>query len=119
MKRRGYTKEVLLAQIQKYKNVLSWSDGKIIHWANRIVRGFGSVSGCPVCGYRWDRGIRCHVNGVKPCLALVDNSKCTYQDWYKTVKTGTLYRIKEVRKALKYRLKFWQKIYAEKYPVKS
>lgn len=119
-KRKGYTKKVLEAQIGKYKKALKMNNDDFYDW----VYGFGSWSNCPVCYHRdqfrtHDKDYACRLSGVEPCLAIVNNVRCDSQYWFKVVSDGGRVNFTKIRRNLAKRLKFWQRIYAEKYPVKS
>lgn len=125
-RRKGYTKKVLEAQIKKYESVLAWKDARIANWIDGST-GFGNVDNCPVCSFRWHLHPPlkpgCFISGVNQCLAVNSiDQPCYAQEWYgrlRMIRTTSADGIKRARQILKARLKYWQKIYVEKYPGKS
>ena len=109
-RRQGYTKRVLLAQVGKYEEALKCSDSAI--------SDFSYDMGCPVCKYRLNHRANCkNDNRYCNCLAVCGGLVCLDQAWwnekYKALDEGD---IKRLRQILKTRLKYWKRIYAEKYP---
>lgn len=118
--KKGYTKKVLKAQIKKYEKVLSASDENLFYWINEKRNGFGTINGCPVCKYREKllsdkTEYGCRINGFEPCLAIRKNVVCWNQKWFHVVKDAGLCNINMIRRDLTNRLKYWQRIYKEKY----
>ena len=117
--KKGYTKKVLKAQIRKYKEALKMNDGDFEGWLSR----FGSWAFCPVCHYRnqfvSSENYGCKLSGFEPCTAIVNGRRCDGQYWFKVVNDGGLVNFPKIRRNIAKRLKFWQKIYNEKYPEKS
>ncbi len=118
--KQGYTKRVLEAQIRKYEVVLTKDDKKLISW---LKCDFGGCANCPVCYHRCGYGNCYHFRGQDNlCLALVDRILCVRQEWYQelsAMKHTKVINTARVRQILKTRLKYWQRIYKEKYPEGS
>ncbi len=128
-KRQGYTKAALKAQIWKYEQVLYYKDNCILEdW---LCENFATVKNCPVCSYRVEAtkqanrdfhgDLKCSGGNVKNCLAIIDKKTCTEQAWFLELRSMKLYgtfNASRVRQILKTRLKYWQRVYAEKYPEK-
>ncbi len=115
--KQGYTKKVLEVQIAKYENALKMDDQDFDDWLRDY---FGSTADCPVCLYRFHRGLECgHDLPFEPCLAIIDNVACANQEWFRELRNIQSHFIIDsdrARKLLSTRLKYWQRIYKEKYP---
>lgn len=117
MRRKGYTKKVLEAQILVYEKAINGTDSDLINW---LEFEFGKPDNCPICYYRWHEGAECtarHHYKTK-CLAIINGEVCYCQDWYNELRNLASYNpnVTRIRKILKTRLKYWKKVYAEKYP---
>lgn len=117
-KKQGYTKRVLQQQIRKYEKALKMNDENFDDWLRR----FGCWPSCPVCSYRHKfvsyNESACKINGFELCLAIVNNVRCESQYWFNVVNDGGMFNFPKIRRNLARRLKYWQRVYAEKYPEK-
>lgn len=109
-KRQGYTKRVLEAQIRKYEKVIALDKIDLEDW---VSEDFGGSDNCPVCSYRDE--FDCYGDDyVEDCLAIDEADRtCSWQPWFKEMRG--IPKDKRARQILKSRLRYWRKIYAEKY----